>query len=290
MTNTTPRAAWGVDGCKAGWFWFRLPLSPAGQISWGVVKKLRSLFEQDKVNKVSEHDSILVDIPIGLPSVEGGKKHGRRSCDKEAICVLGEPSSVFMVPGRVALTEFEEMMLNLPDGQVRSRKTLAEVARKIRPLSPVSAGVLPKIYEVDHLLQNCERARAILQETHPEVCFLKLNRGPLAFRKKHGLGFLNRVAVIERVRPGSAMAIRDACCEHRDVDGHDIVDAMVCAVTASAHNLKSLCDDSEELSDGIRLPRQIRYAEPEALPTRGEGDTALRDWVSEVLEDCPSRD
>lgn len=241
MTHNSSRAAWGVDGCKAGWFWFRLPIWPAGEIAWGVVKKLRSLFDEDKVG---EHDLILVDIPIGLPT-ESTKESDFRKCDDEARKRLGaRMSSVFSVPRREVVDDLlSKLKIGQTDGEKawkwkRARRVLDQreppVEKGEGRMTAQSFAILPKIIEVDDLLRRSERAKQIVRETHPEVCFWALNgQEPMEFAKKHGLGFEDRVRLLDEHHHGAKNAIFEACKGHRGVGSDDIVDAMACAVTAS---------------------------------------------------------
>ena len=79
----------GVDGCRAGWFFFHLISGKA--TAYGVVATVESL-----LGAAYRADQIFVDIPIGLRDQEG---HARR-CDVEARRLLKAPraSSVFPAP------------------------------------------------------------------------------------------------------------------------------------------------------------------------------------------------
>ena len=85
--------AYGVDGCKTGWFW--IALTPSNKVAWGIEETIASL-----VARAAESDRIFIDIPIGLPNGPG-----ERLCDKEAREKLGQPrgSSVFPAPARPVL-------------------------------------------------------------------------------------------------------------------------------------------------------------------------------------------
>ena len=269
MTHNTSPFAWGVDGCKAGWFWFRLPISPAGEIAWGVVKKLRSLFDEDKVG---EHDLILVDIPIGLPTAST-KESDFRACDREARDALEErKSSVFPVPRReVADGLLSTLKIGKSEGKkawkwgnVRSalKRLSLSVPEGEGRMTAQSFAILPKIIEVDDLLRRSERARQIVRETHPEVCFWALNgQEPMEFAKKHGLGFEDRVRLLDEHRHGARKAVFEACRGHRGVGSDDIVDAMACAVTASLALDKPQTLPAK-IRDAIRLPFDPLHSEP----------------------------
>ena len=85
--------AYGVDGCRAGWFF--VALKPCGEMYSGIIRTIEEL-----VKTAGNTDRIFVDIPIGLS--HGGAE---RVCDLEAREILGRPraSSIFRVPVRAAL-------------------------------------------------------------------------------------------------------------------------------------------------------------------------------------------
>ena len=95
MTSTSLRTetAYGVDGCRKGWFYFAL--IPSQEPEWAVVEEIADL-----VAGADDSDRIFIDIPIGLPDGEEG-----RLCDSEARRKLApyQTSSVFPVPVRSAL-------------------------------------------------------------------------------------------------------------------------------------------------------------------------------------------
>lgn len=209
------------------------------------MKKLQSLFDKEKA---VERDLILVDIPIGLPIV-GNRESAFRQCDEDARGELGvRKSSVFPVPCRGVLKYLrDEWEIAQTDDALGERAWKWKNARPAlnRRKPPVHRGegrmtaqsfaILSKIAEVDDLLRRSARARQVIRETHPEVCFWALSGEPMEFTKKHGLGFLDRTCLLEKCHEGAKDAIFAACRDpkYRGVGSDDIVDAMACAVTAS---------------------------------------------------------
>ena len=63
----------GVDGCKAGWFF--VAIGPDDDVEIGIFETIKNLWQI-----YSEAKWILIDIPIGLPSIE----IRARACDKAA--------------------------------------------------------------------------------------------------------------------------------------------------------------------------------------------------------------
>lgn len=291
MSETTG-AAWGVDGCKAGWFYFRL--SPAGHITFGVVTKLRELLRRGEVHEeespgqhfVHDNDLLLVDIPIGLP--EGDRKGPKcvsRDCDRTARAQLGpRHGSVFPVPVRHAMDEFEKHFLNLRESH-NEADALKAAARLVRPIPPVTAGIFPKVFEVDQLMQTDSRSSKLILETHPEVCFWAMKdalkdefkSACMDFPKTHGVGFLDRLAVLGSVYSKADDEVLGACRKHRSIGSDDIVDAMACAVTArlildEPGSNRSLGDDPPEDEKG--LPMQIVLASRDAVQRARAAATA----------------
>lgn len=285
LTNPT-RVAWGVDGCKDGWFYFRLPV-PSGDITFGVITELRALFDRESrtasdrvadTDIVAQCDLMLVDIPIGLPD-EHARQSVFRKCDREARKKLGSrQQSVFPVPVRSVLE----------NRQVVGAKSWKEARAHLAEQHPVpddekgrltaqSFAILRKIREADDLLSTSDRAANTVRETHPEVCFWAFGRKkpePMEFSKAHGVGFLERVHLLEQCRSGAKDAILAACRTHRTVGSDDIVDAMVCALTATAHELETLPSEPQKDSRGLTM--EIVYASRDAVRKAYEGVPAHR--------------
>lgn len=289
MTSTnTHRSAWGVDGCKAGWFFFRLG-PPSGVPFYGLVERLEQVVEM-----AGSEDSILVDIPIGLPDRASQDRRDRetafRACDEAARGRLGgRKSSVFPVPVRSVMEALRDEMglrIHPKDDEEKKQRRWGKVrgildGRKLSVaagegrITAQSFAILPKIVEADDLLRGNAKARKIVRETHPEVCFRALVSDDRkerleTFSKKHGLGFLNRIAILKACYPGAKEAILEACEGKPEVASDDIVDAMACAVIATVLEDEMLqfpeAKDYEVLNDeNRRLRREIVYASPDAV-------------------------
>ena len=229
----------GIDGCKAGWFYFRFD---GEVISYGVTKTLAEILAD-----VEGEACILVDMPIGL--LESGKTE--RQCDLDARDALspGRASSVFPTPCRQALaaTSYEEA------SQINER-------RLGRKLSRQSYGLIPKIRELDELLASSELARACIRETHPEVCFWGLLGGPIEYSKRTRDGFVDRMRLLKLVEPAAEEMIAAAFLVHGGFDAgrDDIVDAFIAAICArAADNLRTL-PEAPKL-DKRGLPMEICF-------------------------------
>lgn len=200
--------------------------------------------------------SILVDIPIGLPPEDGG-----RFCDKEARKLLeNRGSTVFSIPRREVVEE---------DDYCEARKMNGG------KLGSQSWWLFPRILEVDVFLQECEEARQKVYESHPEVCFAKLSEGSLS-KKTTGGGQTERLEVLEhdtdlydRVKEEmkNEAAWHDRISKRR-VD--DVLDAAVLAYTAEQLDLgrrhesggyTAFPDEKPEEDPELCIRPEILYAE-----------------------------
>ena len=241
--------AFGVDGCPGGWFYIALESSapPRWDVkSWGVVKRLVEL-----VRDARESDRIFVDIPIGLPD----ESIRTRECDTMARSKLRWPrsSSVFPTPARATL--------GAGDYEEAKRRNLNAIGKKI---SRQTFQIVPKIHEVDSLLGNDEKARCVVREVHPEICFWAFNGRPMKHGKKKKEGYAERLAVLESVRPSARQEIEEILRDRKflrdDVSRDDAVDAMAAAITAATEtrNLQTLPPCPPTDSKG--LPMEMVYA------------------------------
>ena len=234
----------GVDGCPGGRFY--IALGSSARPRWGVVKKIAEL-----VREARESDRVFVDIPIGLPD----ERLKKRECDLMARKKLEQPrgSSVFPAPARAALgaKDYEE-------ARQRSHKAIGKM------LSKQTFYILPKIREVDKLLRSDEKARRVVREVHPEVCFWAFADRPMKFSKikEKQKAYEERLAVLESVRPSARQEIEEILKQFRrkDIARADAVDARAAAITASARkrNLRTLPPRPPKDSKG--LPMEMVYA------------------------------
>lgn len=189
----------------------------------------------------------LVDIPIGLRD----KGTLERLCDREARRRLGRPrgSSVFPAPCRPALYAAAYEDASRINEELTGRR-----------LSKQSWAIVPKIREMDEFLTAHEAARSRVRESHPEVCFWALAGRPMRYSKKTEEGLRERLAVLEKVRPGVTGMVREVRERLKRVAGaDDLVDALVLAVGASvgADGLATLPERPEV--DAMGLPMEIVY-------------------------------
>jgi len=235
----------GIDGCRAGWFCVILAGRSNG--SCHVVPDADAL-----ARLICGVDCALIDIPIGL--IDSG--NGGRLCDREARRLLGpgRAASVFSAPAR--------RTLDAPDYRVA-----LELNRQAtgRGLSKQAWNLVPKIREIDVLLQRRKALRGVLRECHPELCFRGLNGGrSMHYNKKRPEGRQERLAVLERYYPKTQALFRQASGEfpRSEVVFDDIIDAMVCAVTARSGRGRYRIVPVMPLRDGRGLRMEMVCYEP----------------------------
>lgn len=230
----------GIDGCRAGWFY--VGIDDAGRFAFGVLPRIA-----DIGSVLAEAETILLDMPIGLPSETAPP----RECERLARKELGERrSSVFSVPARSVLAT------------PGYREACAENRRVLGVgISKQSWNIVPKIREVDEYLRSKKDGR--VHEMHPEIAFWALNGNvPMHYNKKKPAGLEERLAVLERCQPGSAACFERARAAYlkKVAASDDIVDAMAGAVTAMlSPGLKTF--PSEPLCDDEGLEMKMVFAE-----------------------------
>jgi predicted RNase H-like nuclease len=233
----------GVDGCRGGWL--AVKLSPDGVAKSRIFEDMASLWAAHLQAAL-----ILVDIPIGLPEAAND-----RTCDKEARKVLGpRRASVFPVPCRAAVYAPDyDAAINLNEKITGKR------------IFRATWNLIPRMRQVDEILQADSRARGVIRKGHPEVLFWGLNkRRPLAFYKKEAAGEAERLEVLQRVyrraRPLFLELKKNLLAKSAAPD--DLLDALAAAVTGlvGRTNLKTLPPSPEH--DAYGLPMEMVYFIP----------------------------
>jgi predicted RNase H-like nuclease len=102
----------------------------------------------------------------------------------------------------------------------------------------------------------------VLRESHPELCFWALNGNrAMQYNKKKRAGQQERLAVLEDYFPQCHALYGQVCAEflRRQVARDDIIDAMVCAVTAKYGYGRYRTVPVSPPRDGQGLPMEIVY-------------------------------
>ncbi|HUI69991.1 MAG TPA: DUF429 domain-containing protein [Spirochaetia bacterium] len=174
--SSRPVLTLGIDGCRAGWLFVAQDLA-TGNCRAGIMSAI------DEVPGFSPvPETVAIDIPIGLPDSRP------RLCEAEARRLLGRPrsSSVFSIPPRKVL-------------RASSYAEACRIGAKIdgRKLSRQTWNILPKIKEVDAFLKAHPELREVLWESHPELCFWRLNGCvPLKHSKRTAQGRAERERLV----------------------------------------------------------------------------------------------
>lgn len=202
-------------------------------------------------------ETILVDIPIGLPDSE------RRECDRQAkeFVGTGRARSVFWTPCRAAAAANTYEQSKQANQECRGDS-----------LSSQAWGLIPRIQEVDQLLRDHEEAQETIIESHPEVCFAAFHTGDSLPSKHDTAGIEERLATLEMVNDSipeiysrlEATHIKEPPSWARRIGASnrdDLVDAIALALTAElgADGFNTLPEDPPTDAEG--LPMQIVYAE-----------------------------
>jgi predicted RNase H-like nuclease len=232
----------GIDGCRAGWFC--VVLHARGNGSCHMAPDGRAISEL-----AARADSVLIDIPIGLPDSGTDGRH----CDREARRLLGRgrAASVFSAPARCTLAA-----TGYPDALDLNRQASG------RGLSKQAWNIVPKIREMDALLRGNRVLRGVVRECHPELCFWALNgEQAMQYNKKTQEGQLERLRVLTQYFPRSRAFFEQACdgFPRRQVARDDIIDAMVCAVTARCGFGRYRTLPSQPPQDGQGLTMEMVY-------------------------------
>lgn len=204
-------------------------------------------------------ESILVDIPIGLAT------DTRRVCDKRAKSILGaDRSRVFYTPVRDAVYEDEY--------ETAGNKNEAATGNRI---STQAYHICPRIREVDCLLRTHEQARAVIRESHPELCFVGLAGESVPEGKTTDGGRARRRSILADAIDRDREEVESI--ERREIDDQpqyarrlgasnrdDLLDAFALAVTAGGETVSLPADrptDRYGLPMEIVVPAGIRSIE-----------------------------
>lgn len=233
----------GVDGCRGGWL--AVKISRQRKLSVSIFTTFPPLWQTCR-----DAALILVDIPIGLPAAAND-----RTCDRAARAVLGpRRGSVFPVPCRDAVYA--------PDYDAAIKTNVKVTGKRI---FRTTWNLIPRMREVDELMQAEPQARRIIREAHPEVLFWGLNGGkPLVFSKRTAAGEGERLGVLQAVYPQAETLFLEAweTLRGKGAARNDLLDALAAAVTGwlGGSQLKTLPQAPGRDAHG--LPMEMVYFIP----------------------------
>lgn len=229
-----------MDGCRAGWV--VCAMSPGGVVSVSVEGSMGAACAR------WGPELACVDMPIGLAET------GVRGADMAAKRVLGRWNArVFLTPCRGVFAAGDYAAANAASRAISGKG-----------LSKQMWHIMPKIREVDEALRD-DWVRAVVRECHPEICFWGLSGAVIGENKKTPEGFARRMAVLARYVEGAEDLVADALrvSSRRDVAADDVVDAMVCVVTAAGvwdGSLRTLPEEPERDGRGLAMEMVYRDA------------------------------
>lgn len=291
--DETVRSYVGIDGCKGGWV--AVYLSDFDRSEAKKFKKLEEIFET-----YPECDRYIIDMPIGLVGDEISDEDYNKivtqysiekknrdeikiSCnrkiktarpDKAARTHIQNKSSVFSVPCRQATgkLKYKKEYNNTIEYEKHS-----EEAKKInhffldRNLSQASLCIIPKIREVDEFLQKNPEWKNKLLESHPEICFSKLDNNcikQIKHSKKDKYGQDERKALLRKYCDKTDHIINNFLEERNATNTEDVVDALCLAIMAKLidkFRLKSIVavnvDGANSTIDATGIKMQMVYTD-----------------------------
>ena len=229
----------GVDGCRAGWLAFTIDNSG---YSLNIYNSIEMLCRENAEAKL-----IIIDMPLGLPESINDIRP-----EIEARKILGKKaSSIFNCPCRQAVYK-------------DSYKEANEMNKNVlgKGLSQQSYAICPKIREIDMFLKDNEEYKDKLIESHPEICFSKLNGTPIFENKKTPEGIKKRISVLSKYYKGIEAIVYGSEISKKDAQIDDILDAICLAVVAKIgqkDKLKAI--PSIPQKDNCGLLMQMVYSE-----------------------------
>ena len=202
----------GVDGCKGGWI--------AASINNGELYLNKYNDFSKMIYDIAQFDDMLVDMVIGLPSnIEQYEKRPDRIARK---IVKPRTSTIFAVPTRQAVYEF-----------TKEKQKDANLSAIGKGLSEQTVAIIPKMREVDEFLLANEEYMNVIRESHPEVCFARLNGEVLMTNKSEKNGITDRVQVLSMFLQDLSEEYVIRSAKRLGCKSDDILDAVCLAVTAN---------------------------------------------------------
>jgi len=224
----------GIDGCRGGWL--------TAVICKGELK-LYKFGSLDAIMEELSFDACLIDMVIGL---QGNETQVRPDGMARKI-LKGRASTVFPAPCRKAVyggTKEERLQANV------------EVLHKRFPSQ--TDAIIPKMREVDEFLQVNTQYKNRLLESHPEVCFARLNGGVLSTSKHDMEGIRERAAVIAGYLPEVTVEWIVEAAGKMKCNADDVADSVCLAVVANLlMQGKTESIPSEPMKDDTGLQMQM---------------------------------
>ena len=212
----------GVDGCKNGWI--------VAVIEFGRLKIEKYGSMTQIIESYPTFNQFLIDMAIGLQE----SANDIRPDTAARKMIKPRSSTIFPVPSRQAVYK---------DNETDQRKANISILGK--SLAKQSMAIIPKIRELDMFFDKHPEYKNVICESHPELCFARLNNQVVTSKKKDIVGINERIQILSKyIDIESLKDIRNfAKTIHCNPD--DVIDAVCLAVTASMKN-KGHCETVPE--------------------------------------------
>lgn len=227
----------GVDGCRGGWI--------AAVLNKGKLEIEKFYKIEDMIKKYTHFNELLIDMPIGFASSADEIRP-----DAAARKMISSRSpAIFSAPGRdsvYAVSEEEQIKKNKESlGKGLSRQTMA---------------IIPKMRELDVFLQTNEEYKNVIKESHPEVCFARLNGSVVMSKKSKADGLEERLCILRQYLPGFGKNIVLEKSKEFKCNKDDIIDAVCLAVTgrlSAVGKAESIPEEPLKDRTGLRMQMVI---------------------------------
>lgn len=200
----------GVDGCKGGWI---AAVLDDGELR---IEKHNSL-EQIVANN-PDFDEFLVDMVIGLP---GNREHVRPDTYARKI-IKERASTIFPAPCRQAV-----YATTVADAYTENEKVLG------KKFTPLTVGIMPKMLEVDMYLRENHHLKNRIRESHPEVCFARLQGNTVCSKKSEIDGMEERIQILSRYIKIQSLKELSETARALKCNVDDIIDAICLAIVGN---------------------------------------------------------
>ncbi|MGN0485501.1 MAG: DUF429 domain-containing protein [Lachnospiraceae bacterium] len=156
----------------------------------------------------------------GLPS--NRLQYEQRPDTEARRLIVPRTSTIFAVPSRQAVYEESQ------EAQIK-----ANMAALGKSLAKQTMAIIPKMRELDLFLSTHEQYKNLLKESHPEVCFSRLNGAVVREKKSDPDGCKKRVRILSAYLPNLSEEFVTEKAKERKCNADDILDAICLAVTAN---------------------------------------------------------
>jgi 8-oxo-dGTP diphosphatase len=200
----------GVDGCKGGWI--------AAVYDHGNLRIEKYNVIEEIIERYPHFNDFLIDMVIGFPSNQG---HIRPDTTARSL-IPGRTSTIFAVPSR------EAVYMNTEAEQIEANKRILE-----KGLAKQTMAIMTKMRELDVFLNANSQYKNVIKESHPEVCFARLNGTVVMSKKVDFDGMSERVHILKKYIPDLEISVILTKAKELKCKADDIVDAICLAVTAN---------------------------------------------------------